>query len=230
MAKSPEPIEVILEIGKKHTFATALAWPGWSRSGRDEAAALNSLLAYGLRYKSAIGSVIVDFHPPADLKELQVIERLPGNSTTEFGAPNVAPASDVEPLGNAEYERYQAILDACWKTLEATYQSAIHVELRKGPRGGGRELEKIIQHVVEANRSYLNQIGWKKAQNQAGTTQSILNSARDSTLNALAASMAGELPKQGPRGGEYWPLRTFVRRVAWHILDHVWEIEDRSQP
>ncbi len=24
-----------------------------------------------------------------------------------------------------------------------------------------------------------------------------------------------------------WTARSFVRRVAWHTLDHTWEIEDR---
>ena len=25
-----------------------------------------------------------------------------------------------------------------------------------------------------------------------------------------------------------WPVRYMVRRVAWHVLDHAWEKEDRS--
>jgi len=37
----------------------------------------------------------------------------------------------------------------------------------------------------------------------------------------------GEIPHQGPRGGALWTPRYFVRRVAWHTVDHLWEIEDR---
>jgi hypothetical protein len=47
---------------------------------------------------------------------------------------------------------------------------------------------------------------------------------------ALAAGARGELPERGPRGGARWTPRSFVRRVAWHVLDHAWEIEDRLQP
>ena len=27
-----------------------------------------------------------------------------------------------------------------------------------------------------------------------------------------------------------WTARYFLRRAAWHVLDHVWEIEDKSGP
>ena len=27
-----------------------------------------------------------------------------------------------------------------------------------------------------------------------------------------------------------WPQRYAARRIAWHALDHAWEIEDRSDP
>ena len=40
MAQASNSIDVYLEIGKKRTFAGAIDWPGWCRSGRDEGAAL----------------------------------------------------------------------------------------------------------------------------------------------------------------------------------------------
>jgi hypothetical protein len=27
-----------------------------------------------------------------------------------------------------------------------------------------------------------------------------------------------------------WPLSYAARRLAWHVLDHLWEIEDKSEP
>jgi hypothetical protein len=36
-----------------------------------------------------------------------------------------------------------------------------------------------------------------------------------------------EIPDRGPRGGRVWAPRHFVCRVAWHVLDHAWKIEDR---
>jgi len=38
---------VYLESGSRRTFAGAIDWPGWCRSGRDEASALEALLSYG---------------------------------------------------------------------------------------------------------------------------------------------------------------------------------------
>jgi hypothetical protein len=41
------------------------------------------------------------------------------------------------------------------------------------------------------------------------------------------APAKGEISPRGPRGGARWAPRYFVRRVAWHMLDHAREIEDR---
>jgi hypothetical protein len=54
-----------------------------------------------------------------------------------------------------------------------------------------------------------------------------VNQSRQAILAGLEAADKGELPEKGPRGGILWPARYFVRRVAWHVLDHAWEIEDR---
>jgi hypothetical protein len=35
------------------------------------------------------------------------------------------------------------------------------------------------------------------------------------------------VPERGPRGGAIWSARNYVRRIAWHVLDHAWEIEDK---
>jgi hypothetical protein len=38
-------------------------------------------------------------------------------------------------------------------------------------------------------------------------------------------------PSDGsPIAGRRWPPRYAARRIAWHVLDHAWEIEDRSEP
>jgi hypothetical protein len=37
-------------------------------------------------------------------------------------------------------------------------------------------------------------------------------------------------PSDGsPLGGKRWPSRYAARRIAWHALDHAWEIEDRIE-
>jgi hypothetical protein len=98
--------------------------------------------------------------------------------------------------------------------------------LRKGPRGGGRELDAIISHVADADRGHLGAVGWKAG---SWTTTAELKVARRAIIDALRASARGEIAPTGPRGGTRWPVRFFVRRVAWHTISHAWEIERRAQ-
>jgi hypothetical protein len=228
MMQTNEPkdaLPVYLEIGKKKTFAGAVEWPGWMRSGRDEEAALQELLAYGPRYARLLRSTRLDFHPPEDILSLKVVERLEGDTTTDFGAPGKAVSSDGEQLGSEELDRLELILKAGWKAFDEAADAAAGRELRKGPRGGGRELEGIVRHVAEADLAYLSALGWKV---KGVTTDAAgLGRIRQEILDGLESSARGELPRQGPRGGERWSARYFVRRSSWHTLDHAWEIEDR---
>lgn len=220
-------IEVYLEAGQKRTFAGSLAWPGWCRSGRDEDSALQALFEYGPRYARVLKAVRLDFQAPTDVSMFVVRERLKGNATTDFGAPGLAPSSDADPVEAAELQRFEKILEACWKALEEAIESAAGKSLRTGPRGGGRQLDGILQHVLDSNTGYLNQVGWKFQRDTADDLGHQLELNQRAVLDALAASARGEIPAKGPRGGRRWSPRYFVRRIAWHVLDHVWEIEDR---
>jgi hypothetical protein len=221
-------MDIYLEIGKKRTFAGALDWPGWCRSGRDEAAALQALYDYRLRYAHAIDSARLGFEPPADLSTFRVIERLVGDSTTDFGAPSVPPSADAGPLSDTELQRLQALLESLWRSFEATARAAEGQELHKGPRGGGRDLESIIRHVQGAEAAYLNSLGGKvpAVVGIAGLWEGF-EPLHQAILAALGQAARGELARVGPRGGPRWTPRYFVRRTAWHVLDHQWEIEDR---
>ena len=222
-----ETIDVYLEVGKKRTFAAALNWPGWSRSGADEESALQALLAYAPRYAQALDRVGIDFQPPADGSALKVVERLPGTSGTDFGAPGAIPSADQRPLRAGERVRFEALLSACWQALQTAAQSAAGRELSHGPRGGGRDVNGIIQHVTDAHRSYLSRLGWKTLPLSNLGQEEALAHIQQASVEGLRASERGELPAAGPRGGARWPAPYFTRRAAWHILDHAWEIEDR---
>jgi hypothetical protein len=39
-------------------------------------------------------------------------------------------------------------------------------------------------------------------------------------------AIVGRLEKPAP--DPRWPIRYAARRIAWHALDHAWEIEDRT--
>jgi len=218
---------VYLECGAKRTFAGALDWPGWCRPGPDEAAALAALLAYGPRYASVLARTGLGFTAPKDVKQLLVVERLPGTATTDFGAPGVAPTVDRDrSFGTAERVRFEKILRASWRAFDQAVASARGKTLATGPRGGGRSLDAIVMHVIGADEGYLTAVGWRAP--KAGRPTAQLAETRKAILAALKASATGEIPPRGPRGGTRWSARYFVRRVAWHLTAHIWEIERRA--
>jgi hypothetical protein len=220
-------IRVFLETGKKKVFAGGIDWPGWTRSGKDEETALQALVHYGPRYTEIMHNGGVEFQPPADISDLLVDERHEGNATTDFGAPAAMLSSDKQRIDDQDFKRFKSMLGACWEAFDNAVESATGNELRKGPRGGGRDLGKIIDHVLEADRGYLARLAWKHKREEGMTPAEMLARTRGAILDALEASVRGELPEKGPRGGKIWLPRFFVRRVAWHVLDHAWEIEDR---
>jgi hypothetical protein len=193
-------VEVYLECGAKRTFAAALDWPGWCRQGPDEVAALASLVAYGPRYASVLARTRLGFVAPRDLGQLVVVERLPGNATTDFGAPGAVPTADHDRSCDApDRKRLEQILAAAWRAFDETVKSARGKTLATGPRGGGRSLEAIVSHVVGADAGYLTAVGWRAPKTTRLSEQ--LTATREAILAALRASAAGEIPARGPRGG-----------------------------
>ncbi len=227
MTQRANKIKVYLEIGQARTFAAAIDWAGWSRSGRDEASALQSLIDYAPRYARVLKVTPLSFYVPSDVSDLVVVERLAGNMTTNFGAPNLALSSDAKPIDPTELECFETILKACWRTFDKAVTLASGKTLRKGPRGGGRDVMKIVEHVRDVDVAYLSSLGGKwKASGKEKPIETLVD-VRKTILTTLALSAHGEIPARGPRGGVRWTPRYFVRRLAWHELDHAWEIQDR---
>jgi hypothetical protein len=228
MSRKPSgKINVYLEVGKRRTIAGALDWPGWCRIGQDEAGALQALVDYGTRYAQALRQSRLGFVVPEDVSALVVVEHLKGNATTDYGVPGLAPSIDSQALDEDEVRRLQAILKACWRTFDEVVKSAKGKTLRTGPRGGGRTLDGIVEHVFGSETGYLSSLGGKEFLTDTTTTSP--EPIHKAILKAMKASARGEFPTHGPRGGKRWTARYFTRRDAWHILDHAWEIEDRMK-
>jgi hypothetical protein len=172
----------------------------------------------------------LNFHAPTNLDVFEITERLAGGSSTDFGAPGVPPAADAAPVDAAERERLQSILSACWKTFAELVASASDRPLRKGPRGGGRTVLQIADHVIESHYSYLRKIYWREPHEKVDDVSVMVEAIDHADEQALAFATSVEMPTAGPRGGALWKPRYFVRRAAWHILDHAWEIEDKLEP
>lgn len=224
--RSSPGIEVALEVTPKRTFAVAVQWPGWARAGRDEAAALDTFVRAGPRYAAVVAAAGFDLDLPADPTELEIVDRLPGTSTTEFGAPSLPLPGDDAPLDEVALARQAAILKVAWEAFEAAVTRHADAVLATGPRGGGRDIAKIVAHVQEADRAYLVQLGARPPKTTTGPAP--IAEVHAAALAALRARARG-LPVTDPaRVRKPWPLRYYVRRAAWHWLDHAWEIEDRA--
>jgi hypothetical protein len=217
-------VDVYIGATAKKAIAGAIDWPGWVRAARDEASALDALAACGPRYALLLEGTGLGFAAPHGITDLTVVERLPGNATTDFGAPGVSLAADARPVNESDLVSLRLLLTALWQGFDAAAMAAAGKELRKGPRGGGRDLDLMIGHVLGADASYLGRLA-RKAPRPAGADG--LRLTRAAILAGLDAAARGEVPERGPRGGAIWSPRRFVRTVAYHVVDHTWELEDR---
>lgn len=215
-------LRVGIETTERRTFASALDWPGWSRAGRDETAALAALAASAARYAAVAARAGLALGGD-ELAPAEVVERLPGTATTAFGAPDVVFGADRRPVDEAETARLAALVGAAWAVFDAVAADAPAV-LRKGPRGGGRDRDAVVAHAVAADTAYARQVGIRVREPDAADRAAV-NALRAAVLEVLRAPSDGS-----PLAGRRWPARYAVRRIAWHALDHAWEIEDRSAP
>ncbi len=227
MLPSTAKINVFFESGRRRVFAGAVDWPGWCRSGSDEQSALQALCDYAPRYAAILNAAQIEFQPVSSPQDFVVVERLVGNASTDFGAPNIGLPSDERPLGESEFLELQRLLMACWQGFDVAVLSAANRELSKGPRGGGRDLVGIVEHLLGSDASDLAHLAFQFQIRSGEGLELELGRTRQTMLNALARAALGELPSFGSRGGEIWTARRFVRTIAWHCLDHTWEIQDR---
>jgi len=207
----PTTLRIYLEQGRTKVFANALDWPGWSRWAKNDEAAIDELLAYAERYAAVAVRAGVRF--PAS-HDVVVVERVPGDTTTDFGAPSTPSSLDAEVLAPNVLARQVALLRASWDLLDDVAATAPE-GLRKGPRGGGRDRDAVVAHVREAERAYARKLG---VRHPPYTSADDVTAMRDDLTAALLAGSA-----EGP-----WSSAYAMRRIAWHVLDHAWEIEDKS--
>lgn len=207
---------VYLELGPKKVFACVLDWAGWCRIGRCEERAIEALVDYAPRYRVIAERAGLHFDPG----DVTVIERVPGNSTTDFGAPDAIPAADAGPVDEQVVRRQVALVRASWAVLDDVAAASPEM-LRKGPRGGGRDRDKMVGHVIEAERSYARMIGVRHRP-FAFDDATALAAMRHDIAEVLGTPSDGAPLRPGG-----WPTRYAARRIAWHVIDHIWEMEDR---
>jgi hypothetical protein len=213
------PTRVVVETGTNKVFASALDWPGWSRAARDEPAALKALADYAPRFAPVAAAAGVRF-PARAASSFEVVEHVPGSATTDFGAPGSIAQIEHVDLTPAEARRRAGLVRAAWSVFDGVVAAAPPA-LRKGPRGGGRDRDAIAQHVCNAEAAYARKLGLRLREPDASDA-----AALDAFREALGEALRDA--RREPAGPKGWPVTYAARRIAWHVLDHAWEMEDRS--
>jgi hypothetical protein len=221
VAKAGSHIEVVVEVAPKRSFASAVDWPGWCRSGRTPDSAVETLAAYAARYKTVAAAAGQRLPTVTGVESLIVVEEIEGDATTNFGAPSKAASVEVRPATAREANRVATLLEAAWTVLDEVVASA-PADLRKGPRGGGRDRDAIYEHVLSAEQAYAGKVGVRVRPPSRDDTAAIA-ATREALLAVIRADRTGKPARVGG-----WAPRYCARRVAWHALDHAWEIQDRS--
>jgi hypothetical protein len=216
------PLKVAVETTTKKAFATAIDWPGWSRSGKSAELALEALAVAASRYSSVAREAGEPFPDGAGAGDFEIVEQAEGGTGTEFGVPTRITEADRRPTSPAEADRLRRLVAAAWTVFDRVAASA-PPELRKGPRGGGRDRDKMIGHVIEADQAYAREIG-VPLKAPAPDDRPAIEAMRAAMLDVLGSPSDG-----APLAARKWTARYAAGRIAWHALDHAWEIEDRSQ-
>jgi hypothetical protein len=215
-------LRVMLEIGPKGKRVVAVApdWPGLERGARTEAAAIERLRSYLPRYAKVaeLAGMEAEF---AAITAVDVVERYPGTGSTDFWGVSFAfSGSDRQAMSGDELERELTLMRACWACFDEV-RSRVSAELQKGPRGGGRDRDRIVRHVVGTELDWAKKLG-APTPHGAPPTDAGLTAHRDAYCEAIRAFHA-----QG-KMARTWPLRYLIRHTAYHTLDHAWEMEDRD--
>ena len=219
------PIRVVLERGPKGKKAVAFAvdWPGWSRGAKTADAALETLAAYRERYRPA--AVLASLGPEFDdAGPLDVVEDRTGTGSTDFWGISFSPSScEQEPMDAAELERKITLLQACWACFDEV-AARVSAEMRKGPRGGGRDRDTIIRHTIRTESElFARRVGLVIPEGGA-LEPGALAPYRSAYLGALRAYQRGE----ARRVMRSWTLAFVVRHSAFHTMDHAWEMDDKD--
>ena len=220
MAK--QRLEIGEEVGAKKAFAWAVDWPGWCRSGKDATLARAALIDYARRYVAVAKAAGLEL-PDVDGAELAIVESVDGGGGTDFGVPSAINDHDRQRVAAAEAARLAKLVEASWTVLDRVSAKA-PAELRKGPRGGGRDSDKMIAHVIESDHYYGREIGVRVAEPDPKDRKSV------AAERAAILEVLGQPSDGSPLADRKWTLRYAARRIAWHALDHAWEMEDRSTP
>ncbi len=218
-------MRVTLEIGPKGKRMVAVApdWPGLERGAKSEEDAIAKLRAYIPRYSQVAKRARMDAEFAA-LKNINVVEEYPGTGSTDFWGISFGFSSiDQRRMSADELERELTLLQACWAFFDDVRQQ-VSAEMQRGPRGGGRDRDRIVRHTLATEQDLAKRVG-VLTPDDAMRTDNGLKAHRDAFIRAIR-----DYHSQGKLAGKVskWPLRYLIRHTAYHMLDHAWEMQDKD--
>ena len=220
------PVRTVVERGTKGKRAVAFSidWPGWSRGAKTPELALETLEAYRARYRpiAELAGMAGEFDAAGPL---EIIEDRVGTGSTDFWGISFSPstAENVDPMDEATLDRGITLLQACWAFFDGV-AARVSEEMRKGPRGGGRDRTRIIRHTIRnESEEFAKSVGLRIPE-EAALTPEGLRHHRETYVAAMRAYNAGEVEKRM----RSWTLPFLIRHSAFHTLDHAWEMEDKD--
>jgi len=215
-------LRVMLEAGPKGKKVVAVApdWPGLSRGAKTGEAAIERLREYLPRYApiAALAGMAAEFAPIATI---EVVEEYPGTGSSDFWGISFAYSSiDRREMSREELERQLALMQGSWTFFDEV-RSRVSVQMRKGPRGGGRDRDEIVRHTVLCEQDWGPKLGLP-GHNGSMPSDAELRAHRENYVEAIRAYHAAG------KQARTWPLRYLIRHTAFHTLDHTWEMEDKD--
>lgn len=218
-----DSLRVLLEIGTKgrRVVAAATDWPGLDRWGKTDADAIDKLLTYLPRYAGVAERAGLE-DAFARQRRVDVIERYTGSSSTDFwGIAHVTSETERAVLSMDELERRLVLLKACWATFDDV-AATVSEELKPGSRSGGRSRDQIVRHVYAGEPDQMSRKIEVRTPLDVVLTPDGLAAHRVAYLDAFRAYNAEGKPARS------WSIQFLIRRTAFHVMDHAWELEDRD--
>ena len=155
---------------------------------------------------------------------LEIVEDRIGTGMTDFyGLSFSSSATEHGPMSEADFERRIVLLRACWEFFDQV-AARVSPVMRKGPRGGGRDRDRIVRHVIRTeSEDFAKQVGIRIPEEAALSPDGLRQHRRD-YVAAMRATNAGEVERRA----RSWTLWFLIRHSAYHTLDHAWEMEDKD--
>jgi hypothetical protein len=219
------PVRTVIEHGpkEKKSVAFSIDWPGWSRGAKTPELALKTLESYRERYLpvASLAGMAAEFNAAGPLEIVK--DRIGPGSTDFWGISYAASSTEGDPMSDAALERGITLLRACWEYFDGV-AARVSPEMRKGPRGGGRDRDRIIRHVIRTeSEDFAKQVGLRIPEEAALSPEGLLQHRKE-YVAAMRAYNAGEVARRM----RSWTLAFLIRHSAYHTLDHAWEMEDKD--